>query len=75
MAPQTSGYHILYFFAQAALHANDYCNESLVWFKVSKSNIKFWTIAETHLGYPVVAESQGDLATGQCIMGEGGQDS
>lgn len=43
--------------AQTALHANAYCNKSLVWFKVSSFIIN----TENHLRSPVVTQSQGDL--------------
>lgn len=32
---QSPMYHTVYYFVQTALHANAYCNESLIWFKVS----------------------------------------
>lgn len=41
VALQTAGCHTLYFFAQAALHANAYCNESLICFKISKATLNF----------------------------------
>lgn len=31
---------------------------------------KYWNMAETHLRYAVVAQSQGDHAAGQCIWGQ-----
>lgn len=38
------------YIAQTALHANIYCNQSLVLFKVSG---KYWTIVEIYFKYPI----------------------
>lgn len=36
VALQSAVCHTAYYFAHTAVHANTYCNQSLIWFKVSK---------------------------------------
>lgn len=62
--------HDIIFFPQTALHANILCNYSLVWFKISPFRHAIKTgDGETHLEYPAIAQSQGNLETMQSIWG------
>lgn len=58
VALQSAVCHIEYYFAQTALHANTYCNESLIWFKVWQKWVSVKSSEElTYLEYKLYSQN------------------